>query len=208
MSAQRIRFEKLWQQMQDAVVADEHLPTVLGGRFEADNLTQFLNQWFQNGPMMPWRIWKHISFIEFSDAPQEPEYLQRAELFGDDGHLSLRREGNRWLWHFIGTAGTTLPAGVKGDPWKLDGSTPLRCYPDKTILWGEEIRENKDDPKTGIGLWWEDRVGAANLKYPSHLSGISRVYLHFDRYTQAGRTVFVWYRGLGNREGVRSWPQE
>ncbi len=210
MSTQAVVFSQLWQDMKDAEVKQVDVPTVLGGQFDADDLTAFLNKWQKSDLNMPWRIWEHISFIEFGkpgDMPKEPRYLQRAELFGARGHLSLRRDNNRWFWHFVGLAGTALPTGVKSERWKPDECAQLRCYSDKAILWGEEIVRDKDGNKEDVDvLWWEDRVGAADLRYPQHLSGISRVYLHFYRYTQAGHTVFAWYKGLGDEDKVIPWP--
>ena len=210
MSVQRVDFDKLWQKMEKAVVAPAVVPTVLGGQFESVGPTDFLNRWLEDSPAMPWRIWEHVNLIEFGNKPdsrpQRPAYLQRADIFGEGGHLSLRRDGNRWYWRFVGPADTIVPEGVGGEVWQPANATPLRCYAEEAILWGKEIRRGQEGEKKGIGLWWEDRVGAATLKYPQHLSGISRVYLHLYRYTEAGRTMFVWYRGLGDETEVQPWP--
>jgi len=191
MSDKSVNFAELRKEMEKARLADGDRPTILGGQFAQDRLDDFLAVWRTRWAAMPWRIWEHISQIKFADEPQESEHLQRAEIFGDGGHLSLRRDGNRWLWHYIGPTGQPLPEGFDQKPecedfWATNQSVQLRRYVDWAILWGER--------KSGHDFWWEDRVAAANLSYPLQSGG--RVYLDFWRYTQDGQTVFVWYRGL------------
>ncbi len=191
MSDKSVDFKQLIATMQQASLADADRPTVLGGQFAPERLNAFLAAWRERWATMPWRIWEHISHIEFADESREPEYLQRAEIFGEGGHLSLRRDANRWLWHYIGPAGQPSPRGFEKEPecedfWATNTSTRLRRYSDQAILWGER--------KTGHDFWWEDRVAAANLVYPRQ--GEGRVRLNFWRYTQDGQTVFVWYRKL------------
>jgi len=96
---------------------------------------------------------------------------------------------------------------MEGTPWLPDPHVALQRYEEKVILWGKEVRREIDGREEGVGRWWDDRVGAARLLYPPHLSGIERVYLHFYRYTQAGRTVLVQYLGLGDEKEVVSWPK-
>lgn len=191
MTNKSIDFRELLKVMEQARLTEADRPTILGGQFTPQRLGAFLEAWHKRWATMPWRIWEHISHIEFADEPQEPEYLQRAEIFGEGGHLSLRRDANRWLWHYIGPAGQPLPNGFEKAPecedfWATNASARLRRYSDQAILWGER--------KTGYDFWWEDRVAAANLIYPEQ--GEGRVYLDFWRYTQDGQTVFVWYHGL------------
>ncbi|MBI3960149.1 MAG: hypothetical protein HY328_15150 [Chloroflexi bacterium] len=204
----QLDFGKLMDRMETArqEVVEER-PAIVGGRFTHSQLDAFLAarrvQWDQ----MPWRIWEHVSAIDFADEPASPDLLQRADIFGPSGHLSLRRDGDRWLWHFIGAVQPNVPPEFNpSDFWKRHSDTMLRRYEESVILWGQEVRIDKDDPKTGIGLWQDDRVGAARLAYPQ-MSGNLRVYLHYWRYTEAGQTAFVWYRGLGDEQGVKSWPK-
>lgn len=189
MTNKSVDFRELLKAMEQARLTEADRPTILGGQFTPQRLGAFLEAWHKRWATMPWRIWEHISHIEFADEPQEPEYLQRAEIFGEGGHLSLRRDANRWLWHYIGPAGQPLPNGFEKAPECEDflaTNARLRRYSDQAILWGER--------KTGYDFWWEDRVAAANLIYPEQ--GEGRVYLDFWRYTQDGQTVFVWYHGL------------
>lgn len=191
MSDKSVDFKKLISEMKSARDAAADRPTILGGQFTADRLDDFLAAWSGRWGTMEHRIWEHISHIEFADEPKESRYLQRAEIFGEGGHLSLRRDGGRWLWHYIGPAGQRMPEGFDKKPecedfWATYLSAALRRYDEQVILWGER--------KKGYDFWWEDRVAAAKLVYPNQTG--ERVYLDFWRYTQDGQTAFVWYRGL------------
>lgn len=197
MSNEHINFTTLLAKMDRAQQAiGDVRPVIVGGRFAHSELTQFLATWQPKWQAMPYRIWEQINEIGFHEAPQAPNYLLRGEVFGTGGHLSLRRDGNRWLWHFIGPAGT-----VVGSEWgdeafwneKTEREVKLRRYPENVILWG------LNDHRTPSGIWWEDRVGAAKLNYPSALKEHERVYLHFWRYTEGGQTAFVWYRELNGK---------
>lgn len=197
MSDKSVDFKELRKAMEQARLAEADRPTVLGGQFAPQRLDAFLAAWRERWATMPWQIWEHISHIEFSDKRQELEHLQRAEIFGEGGHLSLRRDANRWLWHYIGPTGQPSPEGFEQESecenfWTTNPTASLRRYSDRTILWGER--------KTGHDFWWEDRVAAANLIYPEQ--GEGRVYLDFWRYTQDGQTVFVWYRRLSTVASV------
>lgn len=194
MSDQGVSFQELIKQMGEAAKAAADRPTILGGQFTADRLNDFLSVWRKRWAAMPRRIWEHISTIEFANEPREPEFLQRADIFGEGGHLALRRDGNRWLWHFVGPIGQTAPEGFDQEPecvdfWASGQSAKLRRYDESVILWGER--------KSGQAVWWEDRVAAAGLSYPDQKEG--RVYLDFWRYTLDGQTAFIWYRKLSQK---------
>ncbi len=190
MSDKSIDFNQLIEKMQKARVADAERPTILGGQFAADLLAEFLTAWQGRMDQMPFRLWEHISHIEFADAPREPEFLQRAEIFGEGGHLSLRRDAAGWLWHYVGKA-VDLPLQEFGvaDFWATHPDCKLRCYAESVILWSEKKENNN--------LWSDGRVAAAQLNYPADDG--DRVYLHFWRYTEDGQTAFVWYRALCNQ---------
>lgn len=190
MNDNSIDFKKLIDKMQKARVADADRPTVLGGQFAADRLAEFLNAWQGRLDQMRLRLWEHISHVEFADAPNEPEFLQRAEVFGEGGHLYLRRDGAGWLWHYVGKA-VELPLQEFGvaDSWATHPDCKLRRYAESVILWSEG--------KESDNLWFDGRVAAAQLNYP--VDPGDRVYLHFWRYTEDGQTAFVWYRKLSNQ---------
>jgi len=196
MSDRSVDFARLYEKMKQAQLDEAERPTILGGEFPDNHLYCFLDAWqlsLQNG--MPYRIWEHISYIEFAAQPARPEFLQRAEIFGEGGHLSLRRDNNRWLWHYIGT-----PASLAGFPsanfWQEHPHCQLRRYTESVMLWGK--RNNSTSP------WHDDRVAAANLMYPSDTTG--HLYLHFWRYTEHGQTAFVWYRALSDKPVSEDTP--
>lgn len=190
MSDKSIDFKNLYNKMQAAKCKAQDRPTIiiLGGEFDADHLDTFLKSWQAQWNQMAYRIWEHISHIEFADQPAQPEYLQRAEIFGEGGHLSLRRDGNRWLWHYIGQS-VSLNGFTWADFWQAHPNCQLRRYAESVILWGER--------KDNTSLWHDNRVAAANLAYPLKTTG--RVYLHFWRYTEQGQTVFVQYWALSDK---------
>lgn len=190
MSDKSIDFEQLYQKMEQAKLAQEERPAILGGEFPAERLSDFLSVWQARWSAMPYRLWEHISLIEFADEPKQPEFLQRAEIFGEGGHLSLRRDGNRWLWHYVGEA-VALPLNGFGamDFWEANPNCQLRRYAESVILWSEK--------KESDNLWSDGRVAAARLNYPLKSDG--RVYLHFWRYTENGQTAFAWHRKLSDR---------
>ncbi len=197
MSDQSVDFTKLIADMKNARNdATAERPTILGGRFVPDRLDDFLAAWQERWAKMPWRIWERVSeiTIEYGTRPDAWDYVQRAEVFGEGGHLSLRRDGARWLWHYIGPTDQPPPEGFPRAEhseecinfWTPTRKADLRRYAERVLLWGER--------KEGYDFWWEDRVAAAKLMYPGQQAG--RVYLNFWRFTEAGQTVFVWYRDL------------
>ncbi len=174
--------------------------TILGGQFQPERFTVFLTAWRKRWQKLPWRIWEQINEIVFADEPLDPELLQRGEIFGEGGHLSLRRDENRWFWRYIGPPDQLAPEGFNQEQecdnfWaaKQNSDVIFSCYEDHTLLWGKEIQDQNNQP---TGRWWEDRVAAARLVYPAQLKSYERVYLKFWRFTAAGRTQFVWYYGL------------
>ncbi len=189
MSDNSIDFKRLHEKMEQARLSVAERPAILGGEFPAGQLNEFLDIWRPRWDAMRYRVWEHISHVEFADAPTQPKFLQRAEIFGGGGHLSLRRDGNRWLWHYVGET-VDLPLARFGatDFWEGNPDCQLRRYAESVILWGK--RED-DRPR-----WFDDRVAAANLAYPLNAKG--RAYLHFWRYTDNGQTAFVWYRELSS----------
>lgn len=190
MSNKSIDFTQLYAQIQQATLQASDRPVILGGEFAANRLQTFLKEWEtqKSWQGMPYRIWEHVSHIEFAAQPPNLTYLQRADIFGESGHLSLRRDVQCWLWHYIGQP-VTLTAFQLEDFWRHHPNCQLRRYAESVILWGD-----RKDPSSP---WHDDRVAAANLTYPIDTTG--RVYLHFWRYTEHGQTVFVQYRGLSNR---------
>ena len=190
MSDKSINFEHLYAKMREAKLAEAERPAILGGEFPAERLNDFSSAWQTRWEAMPYRIWEHISLIEFADEPGQPEFLQRAEIFGEGGHLSLRRDSDRWLWRYVGEPVNLSLNGFGAlDFWEAIPNCQLRRYAESVILWSEQ--------KVSDNLWSDGRVAAAQLDYPVTSDG--RVHLHFWRYTENGQTAFVWYRKLSDR---------
>jgi hypothetical protein len=172
----------------------EGRPTILGGNFQVkEDFAEFLRFW-QEQPAMPYRIWEHVSSIEFADEPAEPAYLERGDVFGEGGHLSLRRNVDQWLWHYIGEHVEPPETFTYEDFWtSAQGKqAKLRRYEETALLWGED--------RHGQGLWQEDRVAVARLNYPVVDAG-GRVQLVYWHFMEAGQTAFVWYRALETYPG-------
>jgi hypothetical protein len=189
-----INFDELIQRLADAPVRTEEDLSIWGGDFEAARLADFLKGWKLEQREIPWRVWEQVSQIVFrwETLPGNPELLERGRLFGPGGDLSLRRDGNRFLWHFIGPAEVEPPAGFEArNYWEDKERYPLREHDETVLLWGEWY----SDP----GRWLEDRAGRADLQYPKML-GEERVWLDYGRYEEAGQTAFIWYRGLRGLE--------
>lgn len=203
MNRQR-NFGQLIKEMEQARLPDDERPTILGGRFDATQIDAFLDVWRKRWDDMNHRIWEYVSEIEFSNGDcADTTYLQRAEIFGNGGHLSLRRDANRWLWHYIGPTDQPPPARFDQpthceDFWKANPDTELRCYADAFLLWGEDEKAR--------GLWWEDRVAAARLTYPAQPGG--RVLLDVWQFSEDGQVVFVWYRGLRKAQTATTKERE
>jgi hypothetical protein len=197
MSDQSIDFPELLTRMKEARQDGAAPLTILGGEFIDARLEAFLSAWRKRWDVMPWRIWEGVSTIELAAEAGAPGCLQRAEIFGSGGHLSLRRDGNRWLWHYVGLGGQPAPEGFEQPPecekLVLPEDAGLRRYRERVLLWGEEIGGKEGKPS---GRWWEDRVAAASLVYGPELAGKARVCLDFWRYTLDGQTALVWYREL------------
>ena len=189
-----INFDELIQRLADAPVRTEEDLSIWGGNFEARRLADFLKRWKLEEREMPWRIWEWVSRIVFQweTLPGNPKLLERGRLFGPGGDLSLRRDGDRFLWHFIGPAGVEPPVGFEARSyWENRDRRPLREREESVLLWGKWY--------SYPGRRWEDRVGGADLRYPKML-GEEWVWLDYRRYEDAGQTAFVWYRGLRGAE--------
>jgi hypothetical protein len=166
-------------------------------------LAQFLDAWDLPNRRMRYCIWEYTHRIEFNThtLPGEAEHhlLERGRVFGEGGDLSLRRDGQRFLWHFVGDGKNAKPNGVEiSDFWndsselKANHDFKLRPYDQTAMLWGEY----RDD----LGRWQDDRVGWAKLSYP--VSGAEakkkgkRLRLYYTVFTNAGHVAFVWWKEL------------
>lgn len=168
--------------------------TIVGGEVKEEEIGQFLQQAHLSG--MKWCTWEwdhRIVLCEYTGIPGEIEYLDRGRIFGKGGDLSVRRDGKRFLWHYIG------PAGVRWeetgypfhDFWSENPDARLHMWDKKeALLWG--VLEN--------GVRAESRVGFNTLNYPPEVAGSRRVAIKYREYMDAGRCAFVWWYGLEGRD--------
>ncbi len=163
---------------------------IVGGTIEEAQATDWLNQWDLGS--LPWRLWEEVSALRLEKATSVPldfTLVERGQLFGEGGDLTLRRDGSIFRWHFIGpkTAKVQKTSDTQ-DFWSEHPNTVLYCVEQKAILWGLWRSE--------LGRWHDNRVGWANLHYPAELNGKPHVYIHYDEYLDSGRVAFVWLRDL------------
>jgi hypothetical protein len=204
MPAEALDFKEAVEKLAaDPLITKDSEITIVGGEFRARDsntleqiLEQFLQAWNFSNMNVPYRVWEYVHQIEFTSKNTIPNVselalLERARLFGEGGDLSLRRDGERFLWHFIGPKGTAMPAGYgEKDFWKENPDVHLRQRDETALLWG--------DYKEALGRWQEDRVGWAKLDYPTSSAQArrqgKRVEIHYTVFTDGGHTAFVWWK--------------
>jgi len=169
--------------------------TIVGGDVREEEIAQFLQQ----APLseMKWCSWEwdhRIILGEYTGTPGEIEYLERGRIFGKGGDLSVRRDGERFLWNYIGPSG--VPWEESGytlyDFWLENRDVHLQRWGKKNaLLWGV-LKEN--------GARIESRVGFNKLEYPPEFAGSRRVVIEYYEYLYEGRNAFVWWYGLEGRD--------
>lgn len=170
---------------------------IWGGQVAAIKLKDFLAAWDLRA--MQYRIWEYVDRITFIEAGvADYDLLERGRIFGEGGHLSVRRDDDEFLWHFIGNFKGANDAALPGefekrDFWQEQPEVRLRCRDEEALLWGEY--------KETLGCWHDDRVGWADLSYPAPIEARKenpRVKLRYTVFTQDGQVAFVWYKELKN----------
>ncbi|OQA15239.1 MAG: hypothetical protein BWY63_02978 [Chloroflexi bacterium ADurb.Bin360] len=188
----RVDFGALVQAVRQPKCGPEDL-SLWSGRCPEDELLTFFRDWPL--PQMPYRLYEYASEIEFEldTLPTEVALLERARLFGESGDLALRRDGQGFLWHFVGLPNVFMPAGYDNkDYWQSYRERKLTVVQQHALLWGKEIR---DAQGVSQGRWQEDRVGSANLVYPGR-QGDERVVLQYREYLYRDHVEAVWWLRL------------
>lgn len=188
-----IDFGRLAQEVQDSnrYWGNDKLAIWGGWCCTETDAMALLRDWPQRDKAMPYRIWEYTSEMVFEEKalPVDGRGLERGRLFGPGGDLSLRRDGDRFYWHFVGQPGMQPPDGDfhAQDFWGQAeaGTSFFRCK-ERSLLWGER--------QEGFDLWFEDRTGRARLRYPMDTTG--RVQVEYQTFSRAGRVEFVWLLGL------------
>lgn len=190
----------------ESIFAEEKLESEIKQSAE-EKISQFISAWqpvFDENAIAIWETIDSIDMPKVKDIPSEYSELMRARFFGIRGDLSLRRDGSRLYWHFIGDAKFDVPK-IKNSCnfWEKQEKLPaseqvkeLRLETNvEALLWGERIV-----PKSGKAFWREDRVGAIDLFYPVEITKVKeqkqRAKIHYDVFWQSGQPAFVWLKDL------------
>lgn len=194
----------------ESIFADETLAPE-SEQSASDKLRKFIEAWQPDNSGMKRVIWETVDRIDMDYTNKiltaETAYneLMRARFFGEKGDLSLRRDGDRLYWHFIGSPPDDDFPKIKNACrfWEKQESLPeservkeLRLQENvEALLWGERIV-----PKSGEAFWREDRVGAIDLVYPVPISDANvqkqRAKVSYDVYWHNGQPAFVWFKKL------------
>lgn len=190
--------------------------SVWGGKLKPSEWLVFLREWTWPDEKR-WRILEFVSEfkIEADDgsksfAQESIPLLERAEFFGESGHLSTRRDGETVYWHFVGRRDIKVPEGhndEKNSYWTDHPEDKFRRTEKHMLLWGERVKDGNE----WTDDWFDDRVGWAELKYP-HVDKPNnddaenqpavakekkqRVQANYWQFTRAGQVAFVWLTGL------------
>ena len=189
-----VDFGKLVEQVKKPPVGSDRL-SIWGGACPEGALLGFLQNW-PSSEQMPYRIWEYASEVHFErdtlPGSKDIALLERGRLFGEGGDLDLRRDGEMFLWRFVGKPEVRPPEGYDADDfWASHPDTRFHCYEETALLWGKRKGDR----------WYDDRVAAAPLEYP--VGGEpERVQVEYKVYSRAGRVEFVWLTGL------RAWKEE
>ncbi|MGH8590756.1 MAG: hypothetical protein ACREXX_15940 [Gammaproteobacteria bacterium] len=168
---------------------------VLGGRFPAWRLPQFIQLWGDAlKEHLPSRIYEHVSRLRIERRavapPADLEALERARCFGPRGDLDVRRDGATIHWRLVGEAGVQWPdiaaAGfVVHDYWKgRPAHFRLRDLTAHTVQW----RPNDDR----VGGDWTGYGGlVAEVRQDDQRQVHHKILLRQRRYLRAGRQELV-----------------
>ena len=191
-----VDFPKLLERMEKDQNPADGWPTIAGGKCAEGDLLEWLKE--LDLIEMDVRIWEFTDHctIGADGPPNEVERLERARLFGEGGDLDIRRSRGKFLWRFVGKK----DYAPKGKPLELprSGIDPVYRRERTALLWG--TRKGRQEQ------WFDDRVSGAPLTYfsdppslPEKVKG--RVQVRYYEYTQAGRTLSAWLRGLEAYDG-------
>ncbi len=188
---QAVNFTEIVKQMEKEKLTAAEWPAVVGGKCAEADLVSWLNGLDLSD--MDVRIWELTNRCTIgNDAPPEAaDRLERARLFGTGGDLDVRRDGNRFRWRYVGKA-EYVPKSDESLAWPGTPEEPVYRREQTALLWGKR--------KKGQPQWFDDRTAGADLSYP--VAGVpARVQVRYVEYTQAGRTLAVWLRGLEAYDG-------
>lgn len=189
--SEAVDFEKIITDMRKNACPVEQSPVLCGGSWTYAELEAWLADDLVD--KLPVHIWTYTDHtVIHTGPPSNLKLLERARLFGGEGDMDIRREGDIFLWRFVGLK-QNAPVANHTLITELGTSvSPIYCTAKNALLWG--TREKGED------RWFDDRVSGAALTYPvAAMTG--RVQVYYQEYTQAGRVVAVWLKKLEVHNG-------
>lgn len=182
--------KRIFEEVQSAARVGPEDLCVIGGRFEAERLSTFVELWARTlGQRMPWRIYEYVSklLVEQSNTgipAEDLQSLERARCFGGLADLDLRRDLSTIYWRFIGDPSISLPnlnaeSFEANDYWTRRGNILLRRFEKSTLQW------RSDDDRVG-GQW----VMYGDLVLEDEKNKL-KVFLKQIHYVRNGRLELV-----------------
>lgn len=182
-----------FQRVKGAPLKGKNDLTILGGTVTAENLKTWLAAWIGDAPgRLRWRLYEYPHRFDAFDStmvenalPQSYAYLERARLFGEEGDLDIRRDGNDMRWRFVGEKSFSVatPVSEKRDFW--EGSEE-----DTTFLEVEENYYQWRGTDERVNSEWLGTLGMGN----------EGAYLKQLQYWREGRVEFVRFVGFEQGE--------
>lgn len=185
-----INFAQMAAGLQAAEVAGGGI-TIRAGRCPEGAVPALLGAW-RGVAALPFGLWEEFGAVRLDRDALPPTVfsLLRACLFGPGGDLDLRRTGGEFRWRFVGPGAAPLPpAAYAGtDFWQEAEHANVTFLQSSAayLLWGKA---------QGGGLWAEDRVAAAHLRYPVDPTW-DRVVVNTRLFSRGGQVEFVWHEEL------------
>jgi hypothetical protein len=161
--------------------------SIWGGVVAADKLPLFLQAWDEAGGQLAYGMVEEVGrfyalpLTKFSDVlPAEPLALERARLFGEQGDLDLRRDGDSFRWRFIGEVALKTP-----DLQAWQGEDYWATHPHDAFYLAEKAYTQWLPGDLRINEEWYEGIG---LTKKSSLRQI--------QYLDNGRIAFARYMGF------------
>ena len=108
--------------------------------------------------------------------------IERIRIFGNAGDIDLRRNGNRFIWRYIGENEPPSDLDKDKDNFWDENSDKFFVEEKEAILWGKYSKN---------GLWHDPRVGKAKLNYP--IKNAEMVKIRYRTLSEKGIISFVWF---------------
>lgn len=156
---------------------------VWGGQFSSAEhaLGTFLDAWnSDNAPQFQFSMVEHVSHFRaghanLAELNQQASLLERVRLFGQEGDLDIRRDGETIYWRFISENNSGLPDLAQFG---------AEAYPDNGKAFAKDERSYL--------LWLRDQALEKRVKH-EWAEGLDFTHLKQVQYLENGRVAFVRY---------------